>query len=208
MIRTWRCLALATMVFASLACARRKPGAADAGGVVEDGAAVGSSPETGPPPPAPVPTLANPEPARKPAGARCPGAEVAIVLQPGEEACVIECKGHAGCPAGWACDGDGLLATNGRPGNPIQFCRIASRVKAADAGPLLTALPALVDAGGSGPPARRLDVKQVNGQCPGGYRTCGALCRMTCGKNSDCGLATASCQGGFCLGPGVQPCAK
>jgi hypothetical protein len=206
-------MALSTMAFVLLACARRGPIAADAGGDLADGAALASSPEAGPPPVATVPALANPGPAHKPPGMRCPGTEVAIWLQPGEEACVIECKAHATCPAGWACDGDGLLATNGRPGNPIQFCRIASRGKVADAGPL----PAMVDAGSSppparppnaGPPPRRLDVKQVNGQCPSGYRACGAACRLTCSNNNDCGLATATCQGGFCLGPGVQPCGK
>jgi hypothetical protein len=213
MIRAWRTIGLATMAFVLVACSRQKRIAADAGGDLDD-AALRSSPEAGQPPPSAVPTLANPEPSHKRSGSRCPGAEVAIWLQAGEEACVIECKGHSGCPAGWACDGDGLLANGGRPGNPIQFCRIASRAKALDAGPL----PATaVDAGtppppvrqpDAGSPAKRFDVKQVNGQCPGGYRTCGAMCRLTCANEGDCGLATATCQGGFCLGPGVQPCGK
>jgi hypothetical protein len=202
------------MVFVVLACSRRKQTAADAGSDPEGGAALGSPHEASQPPPSAVPALANPEPAHKRSGSRCPGAEVAILLQAGEEACVVECKAHSGCPAGWACDGDGLLATNGRPGNPIQFCRIAGRGRAADAGPPTATA---VDAGSPAPqarqldagaPSRRLDVKQVNGQCPGGYRACGVICRLTCAKEGDCGLATATCQGGFCLGPGVQPCGK
>jgi hypothetical protein len=56
-------------------------------------------------------------------------------------------------------------------------------------------------------PTRPLDVKQQGGACAGGYGKCGALCRLQCGSDGDCGLATAHCQAGFCLGPGAQPCA-
>jgi hypothetical protein len=55
-------------------------------------------------------------------------------------------------------------------------------------------------------PSRPLDVKQQGGACPGGYAKCGAMCRAQCGKDADCGLASAHCQAGFCLGPGASPC--
>jgi hypothetical protein len=55
-------------------------------------------------------------------------------------------------------------------------------------------------------PSRTLDVKQQGGVCPGGYARCGAMCRAQCGRDADCGLASAHCQGGFCLGPGASPC--
>jgi hypothetical protein len=57
-------------------------------------------------------------------------------------------------------------------------------------------------------PAKPLDVKKVNNACPAGYAVCGAECRLTCKADADCGLATAKCTGGFCLGPGAVPCAK
>jgi hypothetical protein len=57
-------------------------------------------------------------------------------------------------------------------------------------------------------PSRPLDVKQQNGACPGGYARCGAMCRAQCGSDADCGLASARCAGGFCLGPGASPCAN
>ncbi len=57
-------------------------------------------------------------------------------------------------------------------------------------------------------PSKPLDVKKgANGTCPGGYSTCGAMCRATCSTDADCGLATAKCTGGQCLGPGASPCA-
>jgi hypothetical protein len=67
-------------------------------------------------------------------------------------------------------------------------------------------VPPLPEAGPAPKPSRPLDVKQQGGACPGGYAKCSALCRLQCGKDADCGLATAHCQGGFCLGPGAQPC--
>jgi hypothetical protein len=56
-------------------------------------------------------------------------------------------------------------------------------------------------------PAKPLDVhKTPNGGCPPGYAACAALCRLTCKSDGDCGVATAHCTGGFCLGPGAAPC--
>lgn len=69
--------------------------------------------------------------------------------------------------------------------------------------PTVTPVP---EAGPAPKPSRPLDVKQQGGACPGGYGKCAALCRLQCGKDADCGLATAHCQAGFCLGPGAQPC--
>jgi hypothetical protein len=56
-------------------------------------------------------------------------------------------------------------------------------------------------------PAKPLDVhKEANGGCPAGYAACGAVCRLTCKADGDCGVGTAHCTGGFCLGPGAVPC--
>jgi hypothetical protein len=57
-------------------------------------------------------------------------------------------------------------------------------------------------------PAKPLDVKKVNNACPPGYAACGAECRLTCKADAECGIATAKCTGGFCLGPGAVPCGK
>ncbi len=57
-------------------------------------------------------------------------------------------------------------------------------------------------------PSKPLDVKKAaNGSCPAGYGSCGAMCRATCSTDAECGLATAKCSGGFCMGPGASPCA-
>jgi len=57
-------------------------------------------------------------------------------------------------------------------------------------------------------PSKPLDVKKsATGTCPGGYASCGAMCRATCAADADCGLATAKCSAGFCMGPGASPCA-
>jgi hypothetical protein len=73
-----------------------------------------------------------------------------------------------------------------------------------DAGPVLDA--GVPDANKG--PTRPLDEKKnANGTCNAGYASCGAMCRLTCKADGDCGLATAHCTGGFCLGPGAQPCA-
>jgi hypothetical protein len=74
--------------------------------------------------------------------------------------------------------------------------------------------PATVDAGGSPSPSappispKKLDEKRSGGKCAPGYASCGAICRLQCGKDADCGTPGAHCQGGFCLGPGAKPCGK
>ncbi len=55
-------------------------------------------------------------------------------------------------------------------------------------------------------PAKPLDVKKINNACPPGYAACAAMCRMTCKADAECGMATAHCSAGFCLGPGAVPC--
>jgi hypothetical protein len=142
------------------------------------------------------------EPPHKRATLHCPGTEVAILLQGGDETCVSECTSDANCHAGWACDGDGVLSNGGQPGNPVKFCRIAARTGGADGGAPPTP-PVVKDAG----PAKLLDVKKnKDGSCPTGYGACGAACRLSCKGDSECGVASAHCTGGFCLGPGAAPC--
>jgi hypothetical protein len=57
-------------------------------------------------------------------------------------------------------------------------------------------------------PAKPLDVKKNNNTCPPGYASCGAMCRLSCKTDAECGLSTAHCSAGFCLGPGAVPCSK
>ena len=69
----------------------------------------------------------------------------------------------------------------------------------------------VVPTDGGTPPKQRttpLDIKKpASGTCPGGYGSCGAMCRATCKVDADCELSTAHCSAGFCLGPGAVPCA-
>ena len=81
--------------------------------------------------------------------------------------------------------------------------------------PVPTAPPhvAVVDAGTKPAPtptapSKPLDVKKINNTCPPGYATCGAMCRLSCKTDAECGLSTAHCSAGFCLGPGAVPCSK
>ena len=71
--------------------------------------------------------------------------------------------------------------------------------------------PHVADAGTKPPspppgPAKPLDVHKTNGSCPPGYASCAAVCRLTCKTEAECGIATAKCTGGFCVGPGAVPC--
>lgn len=69
---------------------------------------------------------------------------------------------------------------------------------------------AVIVSDAAAPPAQRttpLDVKKsATGTCPGGYASCGAMCRATCKTDPDCQMAAAHCSAGFCLGPGATPC--
>jgi hypothetical protein len=72
--------------------------------------------------------------------------------------------------------------------------------------PVHPVVPTVVDAGPS-KPTKPLDVKKSGGSCPGGYGSCGAICRLQCRTDTDCEWSSAHCSAGFCLGPGAQPCA-
>lgn len=85
------------------------------------------------------------------------------------------------------------------------FGAVPTPVHVVDGG---TTPPATTD-GGATPTCKPqpLDIKKnANGTCSAGYAACGAMCRMSCKADADCCLATAHCQGGFCLGPGASPC--
>jgi hypothetical protein len=150
------------------------------------------------------------------AGGSCPSGQVAILLQNGSPYCVMSCAKTSDCPTGWACDGDGVVDSEGEAGASVKFCNQAGHhppsgtVTAADGGKVNVAdagKPAVVDAG----PPKLLDVKQTppgSGKCPAGYGVCGAACRLHCSKDGDCGGGSVHCQGGFCLGPNAKVCSK
>jgi hypothetical protein len=73
-----------------------------------------------------------------------------------------------------------------------------------DAGAVVPTPTAVPDAGAK--PGKPLDVKKVSGACPAGYAPCSAVCRLTCKTEGDCGVATAHCVDGYCIGPGASPC--
>ncbi len=199
MVRGWRCLAVAPIACVLLGCLHKKVGAMDGG---PDDGAVAAAVEAG----AAAPLVANeasvapiatrPEPARKRAPLHCTGGQVAILVQAGEETCVTTCVKDAACSKGEVCNGSGVLSNNGAPGAETKFCE--PRAGVADAGGTTPAVPA----------AKPLDWKPEKGQCPAGYGTCGAMCRLQCTKDADCGGAGAHCQGGFCIAPGKLPCPK
>jgi hypothetical protein len=140
----------------------------------------------------------TPEPSHKHVAVHCTGGQAAILLQGGEETCVTPCTQDSNCAKNTVCNGAGVLSNNGAPGAATKFC-------GPSAAPAPTP-PGMVDAGAL-PSAKRLDVKKgSDGKCPGGYAACGAACRLQCGKDADCGVAGAHCQGGLCLGPGASPC--
>lgn len=144
----------------------------------------------------------QPEPPHKRVAVKCTGGQVAVLLQMGEERCVTECTNDTACPSGEACSGAAPLTKEGAPGAIVAFCRQTKPSAGADAG----AEPH-VDAGAPSKPGKPLDIKPgPDGTCATGYAKCAAICRMTCKADTDCALATAHCQGGFCLGPGAQPC--
>jgi hypothetical protein len=118
---------------------------------------------------------------------------VPILLQPGEETCVTACTKDVACPHGEVCAGSGVLSNNGVAGAATKFCEPQAGAP---------------DAGAAAPPSKPLDWKPEKGQCPAGYGTCGAMCRLECSKDADCGGGGAHCQGGFCLAPGKLPCPK
>jgi hypothetical protein len=173
------------------------PAMVDAGG--EDGAGAAAT-DTTDAASAPAPSESasakhspSSEPTHKKGPAHCTAAQVPILLQPGEETCVTACTKDAMCPHGEVCAGSGVLSNNGVAGAATKFCE-----------PQAGAL----DAGAAPAPSKALEWKPDKGQCPTGYGTCGAMCRLECTKDADCGGGAAHCQGGFCLAPGKLPCPK
>jgi hypothetical protein len=149
----------------------------------------------------------TPEPPHKHVPVHCGAGQAAILLQSGEE-CVTPCTQDANCPKGTVCNGAGVLSNNGAPGAATKFCGpSAGPATGPDAGG--GAGPTPPSAPDAGAPSKKLDVKKgADGKCPGGYGACGVICRLQCGKDADCGVPGAHCQGGFCLGPGAVPCGK
>jgi hypothetical protein len=139
------------------------------------------------------------EPPHKHMPVKCTAPQVAVLLQMGQEECATQCTSDAACASGQTCSGAAPLSNNGVPGAIVTFCRATGKPP--------TPAPAAADAGVPPKPSKPLDVKQEAGKCPAGYSVCGIACRLTCKADADCGLATAHCQGGFCLGPGAVPCA-
>jgi hypothetical protein len=226
MMRAWGCVAVAAMASALVACPLKKPGATDGG---EDGSAEASAaaaPEAGPAEAINASEMTR-YPDEKPidhapltaeaggnmrtlAGA---GGDLVMVLKRGTEVAKLAEHGNyylvlADDPKdpskklmGWVAES----AFNGEAPHKGQ-----SEVTGADGGAHVVdagAKPS-VDAGTKPGPLRILDIhKSADGSCASGYAPCSALCRATCKTVSDCGpLPLVTCTGGFCLGPGAQPC--
>jgi hypothetical protein len=182
------------------AACTRKPAVTtiDAGGDDAGTAAATETTDAAAAPVAPIETAparhaVAPEPTHKKGPLHCTAGQVAILLQPGEETCVTACVRDAMCPHGEVCAGSGVLSSNGVAGAATKFCEPQAGAP---------------DAGGAAAPSKPLDWKPEKGQCPAGYGTCGAMCRLECTKDADCGGGGAHCQGGFCIGPGKLPCPK
>jgi hypothetical protein len=224
--QTWGWVAVAAMASALVACPLKKPGASDGG---EDGSAeasaVAAAPEARPadainasemtryPDEKPV----DHAPLTAEAGGNMrtqagPGGDLVMVLKRGTEVEKVAEHGNyylvvaddAKDPSkklmGWiaqaAFNGDGPHRAPAEVGD--------GGVHHVDAG----TKPVVVDAGTKPGPLRVLDIhKSADGSCAAGYAPCSALCRATCKTVSDCGpLPLVTCTGGFCLGPGAQPC--
>ena len=201
MVRGWRCLAAAPLAYFVAACnLLHKPAATtvDAGTEDSGAAAATETVDAAVAPVAPMESasakhVAAPEGSHKKGPAHCAAGQVPILLQPGEETCVTACAKDATCPHGEVCAGSGVLSSNLVAGAPTKFCEPQAGAP---------------DAGAAAAPSKPLDWKPEKGQCPAGYGTCGAMCRLECTKDADCGGGGAHCQGGFCVAPGKLPCAK
>ncbi len=220
MVRAWGWFALAAMASGVMACSLlKKPGAGASDGGEEAGVASGAVPEAGPPGEAVNASEMTRYPDEKPvdhapltvessaslrtqAGS---GGDLVVVLKKGTE--VEKLADHessylvlADDPKdatrkleGWVAESAFGAAPHGRaePEPPPHFV-------VADAGPKPPSPPP--------GPAKPLDVHKTNGTCPPGYASCAAVCRLTCKIEAECGIATAKCTGGFCVGPGAVPC--
>ena len=127
---------------------------------------------------------------------KCPG-QVAVLVQMGNERCVTECTQASACPGGQSCTGAAPLSNNGVPGAIVEFCEGGGHAGPAPQPSTQPPTPTPTPSA-SAPPVQPkkgpLDVKMVNGACPGGYAKCAAICRMTCASDAECGLSTAHCQ--------------
>jgi hypothetical protein len=220
MMRAWRCFALAAMASGVMSCSLlKKPGAAVDGG--EDGPVASAAvPEAGPngeavnasemtryPDEKPVDhaplTAEESASLRTQAGS---AGDLVVVLKRGTE--VQKLAEHQGFYL--------VLADDPKDPSRKLMGWVAESVFGA---PQRRAEPEPRGDGGSAPhvaadggtkpspgPIKPLDVHKTNGTCPPGYASCGAVCRLTCKADAECGEATAHCTGGFCLGPGAVPC--
>lgn len=221
MMRAWGCVALAATASAVMACSLlKKPGAGDAGEDAAGSAAV--TPEAAPPGEAVNASEMTRYPDEKPvdhapltvaeqsANLRTQvgtSGDLVVVLKKGTE--VQKLAEHEGFYL--------VLADDPKDSGRKLMGWVSE--SAFEAGPSRRAEPeprgdggaphVAADAGTKPPPgpAKPLDVhKAANGGCPPGYAACAAVCRLTCKSDAECGVATAHCTGGFCLGPGAVPC--
>ena len=151
--RTKRGVAVVLAACGLFGCHSRKQAVVDAGSEAEEEAVVADAAATSE---ASAPS-ASAEPIKRVAP-HCETGEVAIVLAPGEETCVVECKASSECPPGWMCDGEGPVSHNGRPGNVVHFCRSGGHARLGDGGSSAqdAGHPTHVPAD-AGPPAKKVE---------------------------------------------------
>ncbi len=223
MMRGWGCVAVAAMASALVACPLKKPGATDGG--PDDASAEASAavvPEAGPaeainasemtryPDEKPIDHAPLTAEAggnmRTQAGA---GGDLVMILKHGTEVSKLAEHGNyylvlADDPKDATRKLMGWVAESAFTGEAPRHGGDGGEVVVADAG---------------APRRRRRDEAPSapdprHPQEPGPDRApratrphCSALCRATCKTVSDCGsLPMVKCTGGFCLGPGAQPC--
>jgi hypothetical protein len=157
------------------------------------------------PPVTPVATAASTQ-----AEAHCATGEVAVVLDAGYETCVVECRSHANCPAGWSCDGAGMVVGDGGAGTSVKFCTAhpgqRSETPAASGGAPPRHPVAALEIGTETAP---MHAPFCRGDRGGPRRQCtNGLCRLECKTDYDCGLSPAHCQNGVCEAPTLKPCGR
>jgi len=220
MMRAWGCVAVAALAGAVMSCSLlKKPGSADGG---EDAATEASAAEAG----SAVEAVNQSEMTRYPdekavdhapltaefggsmrtqAGS---GGDLVIVLKKGTE--VEKIAEHEGFYLVLADDPkDSTRKLMGWISESAFSAGPAHRTEPEGRGDGGGAPHAVADAGTKPPPPgpfRPLDVHKTNGACPAGYAACAAVCRLTCKSEPECGVSTAHCIAGFCVGPGAVPC--
>jgi hypothetical protein len=141
------------------------------------------------------------------------------VLDAGEETCVVECRSIANCPAGWSCDGEGVLVGDSGGGNPVRFCtareegskhpsqRSEAPAASGAAEPKHSARP--IPALEMGTETAPMHAPFCRGDRGGPRRMCtNGLCRLECRTDPDCGSSPAHCQNGVCEAPNLKPCGR